>query len=167
MLSWLEISPEFRARLQSGQAFTNVAVAIVLLVVLLGVASAQLTGVLERRKEFAVLAAIGMRGASLVRIVVSEGLILGTLGALLALAWSIPILHRWATAGVDLSTMMPSRDGLAFGGVLIDPIYHPAFGAWLVPTALCLSLIATIVASLYPAWFASRTDPASALRVDR
>ncbi|WP_169791704.1 ABC transporter permease [Sandaracinus amylolyticus] len=167
VLSWLEISPEFRARLQSGRAFTNVAVAIVLIVVLLGVASAQLTSVLERRKELAVLAAIGMRGRSLVRVVVTEGLILGALGALLALAWSSPILHRWATAGVDLSSMMPSRDGLAFGGVLIDPIYHPAFGAWLVPTALSLSLIATIVASLYPAWFASRTDPASALRVDR
>jgi ABC-type lipoprotein release transport system permease subunit len=167
VLTWLEVSPEFRARLDAGRAFTNLAVAIVLLVVLLGVASAQLTGVLERRKEFAVLAALGMRGRSLVRIVVTEGVLLGGAGALAALAWSSPILYDWATNGIDLSRMMQSRDGLAFGGVLIDPIYRPAFGTWLVPAALGLSLIATILASVYPAWFASRTDPASALRVDR
>lgn len=166
-LTWLQVSPEFRSRIQTGRAFTNFAITIVLLVVLLGVASAQLTGVLERRKEFAVLAALGMRGASLVRVVVTEGFLLGVGGALGALAWAGPITHRWATEGVDIGAIMRSRDGLAFGGVLIDPIYYPAFGVWVVPTALVLSLIATILASLYPAWFASRTDPASALRVDR
>lgn len=167
VLTWLQIAPEFRARLQSGQAFTNVAIAIVLLVVLLGVASAQLTGVLERRKEFAVLAALGMRGFQLVRVVVTEGVILGGLGGLAALAWVSPILHGWARDGVDLSALMQSREGIAFAGVLIDPLYFPSFGAWIVAAALGLSLTATILASLYPAWFASRTDPASALRVDR
>jgi ABC-type antimicrobial peptide transport system permease subunit len=53
---------------------------------------------------------------------------------------------------------------MAFAGVLIDPVFHPQYGAWLYPTALSLSLVATILASLYPAWFASRTDPATALR---
>lgn len=167
VLSWLEISPEFRARLQSGKAFMNAAIGIVLMVVLLGVASAQLTGVLERRKEFAVLAAVGMPGRSLVRVVVTEGVMLGTVGALAALTWTSPLLHGWATHGVDLSSAMQSRDGMAFGGVLIDPMYYPAFGAWVVPAALGLSLVATVLASLYPAWFASRSDPASALRVDR
>lgn len=166
-LTWLEVSPEFRSRLQTAEAFTDFAIVVVLLVVLLGVASAQLTGVLERRKEFAVLAALGMRGLSLVRVVVTEGVLLGVAGALGALAWAGPITHRWATQGVDLSALIQSRDGLAFGGVLIDPMYYPAFGTWIVGAALGLSLIATIVASLYPAWFASRTDPASALRVDR
>lgn len=166
-LTWLDVSPEFRSRLQTAEAFTDFAITVVLLVVLLGVASAQLTGVLERRKEFAVLAALGMRGRSLVRVVVTEGVLLGVAGAIGALAWAGPITHHWATAGVDLSALIQSRDGLAFGGVLIDPMYYPAFGAWISGAALGLSLIATVVASLYPAWFASRTDPASALRVDR
>jgi ABC-type lipoprotein release transport system permease subunit len=166
-LTWLDVSPEFRARIQSGRAFMNFAIAVVLLVVLLGVASAQLTGVLERRKEFAVLAALGMSGLSLVRVVVTEGLILGSAGALLALAWAAPIAYRWSTAGIDIRPMLRSREGFAFAGVIIDPMYYPSFGAWLVPAALGLSLVATLLASLYPAWFASRTDPASALRVDR
>lgn len=166
-LTWLDVSPEFRSRIETGRQFTNFAIVVVLLVVLLGVASAQLTGVLERRKEFAVLAALGMRGAALVRVVVTEGLVLGLAGALLALAWAGPLTYRWSTAGIDIRSMIQTRGGFAFGGVIIDPMYYPSFGAWLVPTALALSLVATILASLYPAWFASRTDPASALRVDR
>lgn len=168
VLTWMDVAPELRANLESRSAFMTLAVIIVLFVVLLGVASAQITGVLERTKELAVLAALGTRSTQLVRIVLTEAVILGTAGALGALAWAAPLLHRWSTDGIDLTKMMQSRDeGIAFAGVLIDPIFHPAFGAWAVPAAFALSLTATIAASLYPAWFVSRTDPASALRADR
>lgn len=168
VLSWMDVSDGLRMKIESGGVMINMAIAVILLVVLLGVASAQLTAVLERRKEFAVLAALGMRGVSLVRVLVTEGVALGVVGALLAIAWTSPLLYGWATDGVDLRSMIPSsEDGMAFSGVLIDTMYYPSFGFWVLPTALMLSLIATIVASLYPAWFASRTNPAEALRVDR
>ena len=108
-----------------------------------------------------------MRGLALVRIVVTEGLLLGLASTIAALAWAAPLLYTWNADGLDLSTLMESEEGWAMGGVLLDPMFHPGFGLWLIPTALALSLTATVVASLYPAWFASRTDPASALRVDR
>ena len=167
LLTWREVSPELRAGLEGDQAFYDMSIVIVLLVVLLGVASAQLTGVLERRKEFAVLAAIGMRGYSLVKIVLIEGFALGLLSALAALAWVTPFVWKLATDGVDMSSMMGSDEGVAFGSVLFDPVIYPSFGAWLIPAAFFLAMVATITASLYPAWFASRTDPATALRVDR
>ncbi len=168
LLTWLEVSPELAMGLESDGAFLDMAVAIVLLVVLLGVASAQLTGVLQRRKEFAVLAAVGMRSVSLVRVVLTEGVTLGVVSALAALAWTAPIVWRMDDAGVDLGSLMASDDeGWALGGVLFDPIFHPDFGPWMLPMALLLAMIATVTASIYPAWFASRTDPANALRVDR
>lgn len=168
VLSWLDISDGMRMKMESSEAFMNLAVGMVLLVVLLGVASAQLTAVLERRKEFAMLAALGMPGISLVRIVVTEGVVLGLIGGAIAIAWTTPILHHWSTAGIDLFAMLPQTDdALAFSGLLLDRFYYPSFGAWVIPTALGMSLIATVLASLYPAWFASRTDPAAALRVDR
>ncbi|MCZ7685982.1 MAG: ABC transporter permease [Sandaracinaceae bacterium] len=168
VLTWMDVAPELRANLESRGAFMTLTIVIVLFVVLLGVASAQLTGVLERRKELAVLAALGTRGAQLVRVVLTEGVILGALGGLGALAWAAPLLHRWSEDGLDMTKMIESRDeGTAFAGVLFDPVFHPDFGAWAVPAAFALSLIATVAASIYPAWFASRTDPASALRADR
>jgi ABC-type lipoprotein release transport system permease subunit len=168
VLTHLEVAPELGTNLKNRRAVTTFAVAIILLVVLLGVASAQLTGVLERRKEFAVLAALGTRTVHLVRVVLTEGVILGIASGTAALAWSSPILHRWATEGIDLMKLVRTEDErLAFGSVLFDPIFYPDFGLWAVPAAFALSLTATLAASLYPAWFASRTDPASALRVDR
>ncbi|MFK7988185.1 MAG: ABC transporter permease [Sandaracinaceae bacterium] len=167
LLSWLDVSPELRNNLEGDDAFMDMAIFIILLVVLMGVASAQLTGVLERRKEFAVLAAVGMRGLSLVRVVLVEGIALGVGSAALALLWISPLLYKASTDGIDLGAAYDMEGGWALGGILMEPIIHPEFGLWVVPTALFLSLTATVVASLYPAWFAARTNPASALRVDR
>lgn len=164
IMSWDEVAPELLAGLQVDQSFADVTVVLVLFVVLLGVASAQLSGVLERRKELAVLAALGMRGTQMVRVVVAEALALGVSGTVLALAIATPVIHWLATSGVDLRDMAGDVD-LAMSGVLIDPIFYADFGAWIVPYAIVLSMTATIVASIYPAWFATRTDPASALRV--
>lgn len=167
VLTYEEVAPALVAGVATDAAFMNMAAVIVLVVVLLGVASAQLTAVLERRREFAVLAAVGMRTRSLVRVVLSEGTFLGVLSALVALAWAAPLISHLAVAGVDLRSAFGEEQSMAVGGVLLDPIFYPESGAWIVPTAFALSLLATVVASLYPAAFVARTDPASALRVDR
>jgi ABC-type lipoprotein release transport system permease subunit len=56
---------------------------------------------------------------------------------------------------------------LAVSNVLFDPVFKGDFGWWLIPLAFELALTATILSSLYPAWFAMRTDPATALRVEQ
>jgi ABC-type lipoprotein release transport system permease subunit len=167
MLTWADVAPGLKQNIESKTGFYNVAIVVILLVVLLGVASAQLTGVLERRKEFAVLAAVGMRRWQLIRVVLTEGFAIGLGAAFLALAWAGPICWRMATYGIDLSGAYDSEEGFAFGGVLIEPIIFSAFGGWVVGAALLMSLAATVLASIYPAWFAAKTDPATALRVDR
>jgi ABC-type lipoprotein release transport system permease subunit len=169
VLSWMDIADGLRMKIEAGGAATRMAVGLILLVVLLGVASAQLTAVLERRKEFAMLAALGMPGRSLVRVVLTEGMVLGLIGGLLAMAWTAPILHSWDTNGIDIFALMTNRseDAMAFSGVLVPRFYYPSNGLWVLPTAIGLALVSTVLASLYPALFAARSDPASALRVDR
>jgi ABC-type lipoprotein release transport system permease subunit len=55
--------------------------------------------------------------------------------------------------------------GWTFGSALVEPVLYVEFGWWVVPYVLVLAMGATMVASLYPATFAARTDPAVALRV--
>jgi len=50
-------------------------------------------------------------------------------------------------------------------GVLMDPMVYGLFGPWIVSYALVVCTIATVAASLLPAWKATRVDPAEALRV--
>lgn len=163
VLVWKRIAPDFVAHMEQDTASTRFITGLIMLVVLIGVASAQLAAVLERRREFAVLAALGMGAGRLVRIMLVEGLALGLAGSAAALVLSVPSAWLLARHGVDFTAVMGAS--YAFGGTVIDPIIYGDFGAWLLVETLAVAVGATVLASLYPAWFAARTDPAQALRV--
>jgi ABC-type lipoprotein release transport system permease subunit len=163
VLTLSELAPEVEGHLKQDQAASRSVSVIILLIVLLGVASAQLAAVLERRREFAVLSALGMTGSRMARLIVQEALMLGIAGAAGGLAIGLPVVWRLARVGLDFTGYLGS--GYAFQGVLIDPVMYGDFGWWIVPYVAAVAIGATVVASLYPAWFAARTDPAVALRV--
>jgi ABC-type lipoprotein release transport system permease subunit len=162
-LTWGEISPEFAGHLEQDAATNRLVRGIILLIALLGVASAQLAAVLERRREFAVLSALGMGAGRMVRLVLQEALALGLAGAAAGLALALPLLWLFERRGLDFRRFMGTS--YAFQGVIIEPVIYGDLGAWVFPWALGIALGATAFASLFPAWFAARTDPAAALRV--
>lgn len=164
-MTWDEIRPELAAGVKVDETWSRVVIAVVITVVFLGIASAQLAAVLERRREFAVLSALGMRSRALIRVMLTEGVILGFFGALLGLFFGVPVNLVLATRGLDFSKVIGDAD-MSFSNVILDPVFHGDFGWYLVPMSLWLSLMATLLSSLYPAWYASKLDPATALRVD-
>jgi len=163
VMTMTELAPEIEGHFQQDAASARFVSAVILLIVLLGVASAQLAAVLERRKEFAVLSALGMSGARMVRLVVQEALMLGVAGALLALMIGLPLVWRFARVGLDFRNFIGSS--WSFQGVLFDPVFFGDFGPWIFPYVFIVAIGATVLASLYPAWHALRTDPAVVLRV--
>ncbi len=163
VMTWEELNPDFKGHMRQDQLSARVISAIILLIVLLGVTSSQLAAVLERRREFAVLSALGMSGATMVRLVLLEAASLGLIGGVVGMAVGVPILWRLAVTGLDFSRFM--GQGFSFGGALVEPVLFVDFGWWVVPYVLIVALGATMIASLYPASFAARTNPATALRV--
>jgi ABC-type lipoprotein release transport system permease subunit len=163
VLTWGEIAPEFQGHMEQDKAASRFIGFLIIVIVLLGVASAQLAAVLERRREFAVLSALGMKAGHMVRLVLQEGLTLGLLGGILGFALGAPLVWRLSTEGLDFREYLGSS--YAFQGVVIEPVLYGDFGPWMVPYVLVVAVGATLAASLYPAWFAARTDPAVALRV--
>jgi ABC-type lipoprotein release transport system permease subunit len=163
VLTWGEISPDFKGHLEQDNAVSRLVSAIILLIVILGVASAQLAAVLERRREFAVLAALGMRSRSIVAVLLEEAVVIGAASAALGLALGLPFVWWIATSGIDLSRYMGSS--YSFQGVIIEPIIYGDFGSWAAWYVFAVAILVTVLASLYPAWFASRANPADALRV--
>jgi putative ABC transport system permease protein len=120
-------------------------------VAFIGVFSALMALQLERRKEYAVLRALGLTRLQVSRLIVIESSLLGILAALLA----IPV-------------------GVAMAWILTAAIQLRAFG-WSMPFVVSLGpLIATLIvgwlaallASLYPAWRSAGQDPAPQLRED-
>lgn len=163
VMTWGELNPEFEGHLAQDRASSRLVSAIILLIVLLGVASAQLAAVLERRRELAVLSALGMRGIRMVRLVVEEALALGLAGAAVGLALGLPFVWHVSVRGLDLRAFMGAS--YSFQGVIFEPVLYGDLGPWIVPYVLAVSIGATVIASVYPAWFAARIDPAAALRI--
>jgi ABC-type lipoprotein release transport system permease subunit len=163
VLTMAELAPEVEGHFRQDAASARFVSFIVLLIVLLGVASAQLAAVLERRREFAVLSALGMSAGRMVRVVVEEALILGASAGAVALAGGVPLVWWLSRTGLDFSRYLGAS--YSFQGVLFDPVMFGDFGIWIVPYVFVVAVVATMLASIYPAWYASRTDPAVALRV--
>lgn len=124
---------------------------ISIMVAFVGIFTALMALQLERSKEFAVLRALGLTRAQVSLLILLSSAILGLLAALVALP-----------------------TGLAMAWVLTDAIQVRAFG-WsmhlLVSASpllltLLLGVSAALLAGLYPAWQASREDPAPRLRED-
>lgn len=163
VLTWAEITPEFRGHLEQDKAASRFVSAVILLIVLLGVASAQLAAVLERRREFAVLSALGMSAGRMVRLVLQEALAIGAAGAVLGTALGLPLVFKLARSGLDFRRFMGAS--YSFEGVVIEPVIYGDLGGWIAGYLLAVALGASVAASLYPALFAARTDPAAALRL--
>ena len=163
VMSWDELNPDFKGHVQQDQASARIIGFIILFIVLLGVTSAQLASVLDRRREFAVLAAIGMSGGRMALLVITEAIAVGAAGGVLALAIGTPILLKFESSGLDFRAFL--GDSYSFAGALLEPVLYGDFGWWVAPYVFAVAIGATILASLYPARFAARTDPAVALRV--
>ncbi len=161
VLTWMVVVPAQGGDYQSDKGFMNILAGTVLVVVILGIAGAQLTAILERRREFAVLIALGMKASQVVRLILLEAVVMGAMGAAIGLLLAWWPLHQTATNGIDFSTMMGGD--LAMSGVLFDPIMYSVPGVWVFPYALAIAFVSTLIAAVYPAVFALRTDPTSAL----
>jgi ABC-type lipoprotein release transport system permease subunit len=163
VLTWMQVAPELYGGVKMDEGFAKISIGIIVIVVLLGVMSAQLTAALERRREFAVLTALGMRAGQIARLLLVETVLLGVAGGLLGLLLAAPIVYYLATVGLNLANMMGGE--VVFANIMLDPILYSDFGPWMIGYSLLTALSATLLASLYPAWFAARTDPAAAMRV--
>jgi ABC-type lipoprotein release transport system permease subunit len=161
VLTWKEVQPAQGADFESDKRFTNIFIVIVVVVVMLGITSAQLTAILERRREFAVLIALGMKSIQVTRLVFVEAAAMGLLGAAAGLLLAMPLVYYTATTGIDFSKLM--GEGMSMSGVLFNPVMYSDMGLWMIPHALLIALISTLIAALYPAWYAVKIDPTSAL----
>ena len=161
VLTWRRLVPAMGADAAADDAFSNTLVATIIMVVMLGVTSARLTAVLERKHEFAVLLALGMRPFQLARLIALEALVVGLLGSAVGLGMATPLVYHLANTGLDFAEAFAGDFSIA--GALFDPVIYGDMGPWMVPVPFVVGVAATLVAALYPTLSAVRPDPTSAL----
>lgn len=121
-------------------------------IVLVSVMNVMLMAVYERIREIGTLAAIGTPPSRILGLYVGEGLLLGLLGAALGVAISL--------AAVALLNLWPVS--FPFGRQVVTLVPTLSLAEAATVTALVVGM--AVLASLQPAWRASRMDPIVALR---
>jgi ABC-type lipoprotein release transport system permease subunit len=157
---WTRLRPEMMDYAQLAQAWNGIIIFIIFAIAIFGVANTMLMATYERRREFAVMLALGTTPFSIVRSVLAEALSLGAISLVLGAAITFPLMAWFYNAPPDLSW---AYGDYTFFGALIRPHLrvelNPEMWAW---TGLAL-LITAVVAALYPAARAARVPPADTL----
>ncbi|MCH1570929.1 MAG: ABC transporter permease [Longimicrobiales bacterium] len=157
---WMELRPELFEYVSLFDAANLIIVGIIFAMAVFGVANTMLIGTFERRREFAVVRALGTTRGGVGRTVVYEGIILGTLALLAGALITTPLLFWFHNAPPDLSAF---TSGFSFGGSQWRPILRVEY-SWQGPVYSATALFLTsILAAIYPAWKATRIPPADAL----
>lgn len=158
--SWIELRPELVEYAQLSQSFYWVLLVIVFGMAIFGVANTMLMSTFERRREFALLLALGTVPGGIVRSVLYESIALGVIGLVAGMAVTLPVLVWWHHAPPDLSWLVGD---FTMAGALVRPVLrveYPWTMAWQAAVAL---FVTAALAALYPAIRASRVAPADTL----
>jgi putative ABC transport system permease protein len=157
---WTELRPEMLDYAQLANGWRFVVIVIVFAIALFGVANTMLMSTYERRREIAVMLALGTTPFSIVRTVLSEALALGIMSLAFGAAITFPVMFWFHNAPPDLGWLY--GDYTMFGALIRPRLrveYQFAMALW---TGIALLFTATL-ASLYPAARAARVPPADTL----
>ncbi len=157
---WTRLQPEMLDYITLLDSWYWIILVIVFTIALFGVANTMLMATFERRREFAVMLALGTTPVQVVSTVVWEALALGVLSLLAGALLTFPLMLWWSQAPPDMSFLY--GDFTMFGA-LMRPVLRveiePAQSLWSAGALLLTALVAAI----YPAAHAARTPPADTL----
>jgi lipoprotein-releasing system permease protein len=144
--SWTEEGQQLLDALQAQAQTGLILKSFAMVTIVIGVASSLLLSTYRRRPEIGIMRAMGASRRFVVFVFVTQGALVGVLGAL-------------AGAGLGYLALLgfPSRADLEPGGLPID-IAQGAFGL-----AILLTSIVSVLASILPARSAARLDPVTAI----
>jgi putative ABC transport system permease protein len=156
--SWMELSDFYRkaVSLLSRQAYGLAA--LIGVTIVLGIGNTLTMNVLERTREIGTAMALGATRARILRLFVLEGSLLGLLGGAtgLAVGWALAVLL--SHVGIPMPPP-PGRNESYSAEIILTPA--------IAGLAFAIAVAASIVASCYPAWKASRLAIVDALRHNR
>lgn len=165
VLGWRQASPEMDSAVRIDDYGDYVFHTILFAIIALAILNSVLMAVLGRRREFGILQALGLTGAETGLIVFGEGLFLTAASGLVGLVLGFAVTWIFFRDGLDFSGLMQG-DMTASGGV-IDPVIVPIFRGGQVVMSLVTIVIIGALASLYPAYRASRLDVAEAMKFEQ
>ncbi len=157
---WTRLRPEMMDYARLVEAWNLIVIGIVFGIAIFGVANTMLLATYERRREFAVIMALGATPGTVVRTVLYEALALGIISLLAGVVITVPVLVWWHNVPLDVGWLY--GDFTMFGA-LVRPVLRVEYDVAAAFWAGGALVLTALLASLYPAVRAARVPPADTL----
>ncbi len=156
-----EMASSFMEISKSKRGFSMVLVVVLLFISAVGIVNTILMSVYSRIREIGVLGAFGYRRSQITRLFLTEGLLIGLIGASGGALLGFLLSLQAVLIGMPLDKMAGKMDTTGI------PIWGTLYGEWNPLTILfgfCFGLFTALVASYIPARRAGRMRITNALR---
>jgi len=161
---WMQMNRNILFALKTEKMVMFIILTLIVLVAAFGIASTLFMVVMEKNRDIAILKSMGATGASIMKIFVLEGLVIGVIGTFLGVVSGLLVALNLE----PIITVIEKVTGQNFFSK--DIYYLDHFPSLVVPSDVVLisvtAVLISFVATLYPAWQASRMLPAEALRYE-
>jgi len=163
--AWDTLDPTLKDYMEMEDQIMTVFGVVILLIAGVGILNLMLMAVFERTREIGLLAAMGLKRWETVTLFLLEGIMIGMVGALVGCLLGGGLGIHFGRVGIDWAAIYGGTDLTEFGdmfGLMGDRMYIRISLGILLERALTVGFISAL-ASFYPAWQASKREPADAL----
>lgn len=156
VLHWEGLAPELAQFAEMEKSMSFLFLSIVIIVAAIGILNTMLMAVYERVKEVGVMAAFGYKRRDILVLFVTEGLIIGLVGAVIGCILGLGINYYLSVAGMEFTgaDVVEFMETRIYTRLTVSDVVYP----------FMFAVIIALVAALYPAYKASRLEPVEALR---
>ena len=161
---WSKQHKNFFRALQTEKTVMFIILLMMVSVAALNIVSTLMMTVTDKESDIAILRALGMRPSSVMVIFIIQGAFIGLIGTLIGVASGVPVALNVFEI-VSWLEQLFSTDFLPSDVYYISDITADVKVSEVLTYALSAFAV-TILATIYPAWRASRTLPAEALRYE-
>jgi lipoprotein-releasing system permease protein len=153
----------FRA-VQIEKKMMFIILSLIVAVAAFNIVSTLVMAVTDKQADIAILRTLGASPASIMKIFMVQGALIGMIGSLLGVTGGILL-------ALNIGTVVPFIEHLIGTHILSKDVYYISE----LPSDLqrndvlvvaCFSFLISLLATLYPSWRASRVQPAEALRYE-
>ncbi len=155
---WQEFARDFYIAMKADLQGLWIMLAIIVVVVAVGVLNTVLMSVLERRREYGVLLALGTRPEDVFKIVLYETAVLTLASITAGIIVALAVNYALSIHGIVLS------EPYSYGGVTFDRFRTEInLRSYLIPAVTVF--VAAVFVAIFPGLKAAQTDPARSMRM--